>query len=272
MLLLSFNFLFLAADLNFEAACVSRLLLATDRRFARISSPVLIIRSRDEVGFEENLLAQLNENIFRSVIIKDTGRAPCGHGWNQLTLKKSRSYLFLIHSADQLEGQLKVLRATLTYTTRVKVTVFLKSATTKLEEIFKFFLENNFFEISVIVPQGEVITSYSYKPFHRKNCIWTHFNVELEATCYKNSTLTLAKIKRGLAVKNCSINVAASVFEPYVVMNQTTGKIERGLEVRLIQTVFNRLNVKVKFQPVHSTERYEHLSNQTGIYANLLNK
>jgi hypothetical protein len=72
----------------------------------------------------------------------------------------------------------------------------------------------------------------------------------------------------------CPLQVSAFVWEPFVVENTNTHQIESGLEITMLNTITEQMNLRINYKILDKSLATKKISsdNQTGIYADLIQK
>lgn len=79
----------------------------------------------------------------------------------------------------------------------------------------------------------------------------------------------LPKIPKDL--HQCELVVAASFYEPYTFYDKQRGFYD-GVEIHLVQMISRALNMKIKYLLMNETRENRFVSNDTGIYAPILQR
>lgn len=147
--------------------------------------------------------------------------------------------------------------------------------------ILQTFLNRHMINVNVISyrANSNIVQSHTFYPYDDDNCADKVTNLHLIEECeYSDDApfdpvITIIhklkpKIPRNL--HGCEMHIASSVIEPFVFYDMESDSFNMGLEVLMIQTIAQALKMTPIFQRINGTRENRAVSNETGIYAQLL--
>lgn len=223
-------------------------------------------------------------------------------------IEKSKIYIIFLSNSNEILDHLKLMKRLPTYNTFAKIIVCFPNQMSQSDfererkKSIEILFGNDFFDIFAIGMKYNTTTleSYTFFPFDNGNCAKKVRNIQLVDKCelVANNTVFLKKNFESFIsrksntsiirlteyrkffpklpehITNCVIPVTVSNFEPYVVVNEETNTIDKGVEVMIINSTFQEMEAKVKFRILDPKVRYYRtsLNNETGRFADILNK
>lgn len=271
-----------------------------------IKGTTAVISQMIRSAFQQRyLLRGIHQSAFISIIMK---KVHVFHYSAEKMIEKSKVYVIFVSKSEDLLEHLPLLEQLPTYNTFAKIIVCFPNAMSsndfeaQRKQSFKILFENDFFDIFVIGTRynSTILESYTTYPYDNGNCAEKLGPIQLVDECQlilnnaespsesiddmlsqnQNDSIIVLVQHRSFFPKlpeqitGCQIPVTVSNFEPYVVINPVTKKIEKGVEVMIINTTFQELGAKVKFYKQDSKVRYYRtsLDNETGVFADIINK
>lgn len=234
--------------------CIINLLLQhlelkSDDKAKMHSSPILFSSTSASFANENQILKILCENVFNLIVIKPPKWRTVQHESH----RKSQNYIFVLEQVEELPDQLNGLQTLYTYSTEAKIFLIFKTGelNSSLRKIFEFFIENFFHKIFIITfdPKNKTVDMFSYVLERNEKCEIKELKPQLIDSCDEANKL----IKGEDVQENEScwkeVSISARVFEPFVMFNPKSEKMD-GVEVRMMDTIMERMGIKVNYKVV----------------------
>lgn len=151
----------------------------------------------------------------------------------------------------------------------------------RMRSILQLFLSRHMINVNVISYRynSNIVQAHTFYPYDGDNCATTVSKMHLIEECeYSdddpfNPTITIIetlKEKIPTNLHGCEMHIASSVIEPFVFYDKQNDSFNMGLEVLMIQTIAQSLKMTPVFTYINGTRENREVSNETGIYAELL--
>lgn len=150
-----------------------------------------------------------------------------------------------------------------------------------MKSILQFFLDRHMINVNVISYRSNtnIVQAHTFYPYDEENCATEIQQMHLIEECEYLDERPFdpeITIKHDLRTKipndlhGCEMHIASSINEPYVFYDQDSGTFDIGLEVLMIRTIAQSLGMKPIFHRINESREHRVVSNETGIYSNLL--
>lgn len=151
----------------------------------------------------------------------------------------------------------------------------------QMNGILQEFLNRHLINVNVISYRinSNIVQAHTFYPYYGGNCATDITKLHLIEECeYDDETPFDPKItiinklmpKIPNDLHSCEMRITSSVIEPFVFFDKHSGSFNTGTEVLMIQTIAKALKMEPVFNRINETRENRAVSNETGIYANLL--
>lgn len=150
-----------------------------------------------------------------------------------------------------------------------------------MESILQTFLSRHMINVNVISyrKNSNIVQAHTFYPYDGENCATNVVELHLIEECkysdeipFDPTITVIHKLKSKIPnnLHGCQMHIASSVIEPFVFYDQSSDSFNMGLEFLMIQTITNALKMTPVFTRINETRENRVVSNETGIYSNLL--
>lgn len=147
--------------------------------------------------------------------------------------------------------------------------------------IFREFLHRKMINVNIVSfrQNTNIVQVHTWYPYEDDNCAVDVFKLHLAEECeYSDedaynpiiTTVDVAKPKVPNNLHGCPLRIASSVLEPYVFYDPENNDFPTGTEVLMVRTICQVLQMTPVFIHINETRENRVISNETGIYAKLL--
>lgn len=204
-------------------------------------------------------------------------------------VEKAKNYFVAFREFDEVTAALRLWHGLPTWNALAQfVAVFInnfddKTLLAHIRHIMETFFEYRVLNIKVISfrRHSSVIQVHTWYPYEGTNCADEVRNIHLIDECHYSDARNGPQAVRNVApiqpiiplnLHGCPLRVATSVYEPYVFYDSGRKDFYRGIEVRLVRTIAQALEMTPIFIHMNETRVNRIVSNKTGIYSMLLTR
>lgn len=251
-----------------------------------IIGALLEVHIQNVTPFHDRLMKSLMErNSYAIDLINQF--TPCREECYFNFAEKARNYFVAFEELDEVPAALRLWCKLPTWNSLAQfVAVFINTYDDKiLQRHIRFILET-FFEFHALNVKvisfrrgSNTIQTHTWYPYEGTNCADEVRNIHLIDECDYSDIQTDPQLVRHIAplqptipknLHGCPLRVATSVYEPYVYYDSVRNDFNRGIEIRLIRTIAQALNMNPIFVQINETRVNRFVHNETGIYSKLL--
>ncbi|CAO1422337.1 unnamed protein product [Diamesa serratosioi] len=248
--------------------------------------------------FQRKIIMNLNDDNRHEicVMVKDAKKIH----WNASHVtEKAQNYLMLVTNANEITSIVHQLKKLPTWNPIAQVVVIFTDAMKSESEqdsmvrvVFNELLMNDVLNVNVVIQRTNSLTVLevlTWFPYERDNCADYIENIRKIDECklietkdpttgiiQRNDIITSFSAKYYPKIPThfheCPMKVTTFLWEPYVVGHRN--KIQRGLEVVMIQTISQKMNLKPVYKVIdqQSATKLITANNETGLYADILQR
>lgn len=150
-----------------------------------------------------------------------------------------------------------------------------------MKSILQVFLNRHMINVNVISYRynSNVVQSHTFYPYDGVNCAKYVTELYLIEECEYSDETPFAPIitvvdelkpKIPNDLHGCEMHISSSIIEPFVFYDTESNSFNTGVEVLMTKTIAEALKMTPVFTRNNDTRENRVVSNDTGIYANLL--
>lgn len=248
---------------------------------------------------QRRILESINEDKdhVMGVMVKDAGLE---HKNASRVTDRAQNYLLLMLQLDDVTKSLKQWKSLPTWNPLAQTVIVIMDPidtedrkTQMVKKVFEELLENGIIFANTIYQMSDnplKLVVESWFPYFNKSCASRVENIHVVDECVITETTTIENdvkvVKREEnfvelnqekypkipnRMHGCLMNVSTFIWEPFVVGND---EVESGLEILMLQTITKQMELELKFNILSDAVLTMKITdnNQTGIYANLIQK
>lgn len=151
----------------------------------------------------------------------------------------------------------------------------------QMQSILQLFLNRHMINVNVISyrSKSSIVQAHTFYPYDGDNCAKEVTKLHLIEECeYSDETpfdqkITIVNELRSKIPNNlhgCEMRIASSIIEPFVFLDEDTNSFDTGLEVLMLRTIASALKMIPIFMRVNGSRENREVSNETGVYSDLL--
>lgn len=253
-----------------------------------IIGTLLVVHIRNVTLFHDQLMKTVMERNTYAIDLINQSTCCKEESYNKI-VEKARNYLVVFEELNEVTAALHLWRELPTWNPLARfVAVFLKIYDDKTLHrytrfILEAFFESNALNVKVMSHRldANVIQMHTWFPYEGTNCACGVRNIHLINECRFSDSRNESQFVRHITsmqpvvpvdLHGCPLRVAASVYGPYVYYDPIQKDFKNGIEVHLIRTIAQALNMTPVFIGINETRDNRIVSNETGIYSMLLKR
>lgn len=151
----------------------------------------------------------------------------------------------------------------------------------QMRSILQLFLSRHLINVNVISYRfnTNIVQAHTFYPYGENNCAKDVMDLHLIEECeYSDetpfdpilTTVNKLQLKIPSNLHGCEMTISSSVIEPFVFYNKESDSFNMGTEVLMMRTIAERLKMTPVFKLINGSRENREVSNETGIYAELL--
>ena len=248
--------------------------------------------------FQRKIIMSLNDDKRHEicVMVKDAKKKH----WNASHVtEKAQNYMMLITNANEITNIVMQLKGLPTWNPLAQVVVIFTDAMRSESEqdsmvrvVFNELLMYDVLQVNIVIQRTNslnILQVLTWFPYERDNCASYIESIRKIDECklIETMNLTTGKIQRDNIVTSfsakyfpkiptnfheCPMKVTTFLWEPYVVGHRN--KIQKGLEVVMIQTISQKMNLKPVYNVIDQLRATKLITadNESGLYSDILQR